>query len=135
MAPAQATESPRLRLLTTYRGPAESRTFERVVVGGRAWDRTGTEPWRAGPAGDGVRAQVEALLPGASRAARPTLGRDGEGSYLQWQDVSDGASVTLRLDFAGGPPREMRRVLPSDGAVLSVSYADWNASVTIVPPA
>ena len=135
MAPGQATESPRLRLHTTYRGPAESRTFERVVVGGRVWDR----------AGDGALAGRSRRRRGAgpgggppprhARAARSTLGQDGEGPFLQWQDVSDGASVTLRLDPTGGPPRGMRRVLPSDGAALSVTYADWNAPVTIVPPA
>jgi hypothetical protein len=131
-AAAGGTGAPRLRMTSTYVGPAGTQTTDQIVVGEGAWDRGQDGRWVPVSSHHSPWHQVQGLLPRAASAADVTGGPDV--TELRWYDSGYGADVTLRVDTASGIPRELRRVTRATGIVLNVAYTGWNVPVEVTPP-
>jgi hypothetical protein len=131
---AGGTGAPRLRMTSTYTGPAGTQTTDHIVVGGRAWDRQPDGRWVGVPPAHGPWDQVAGLLPRARTATDPEVTTGPDGTVLRWYEAGFDADLTLRVDPATGVPREYRRAARATGIVVSVAYTGWNVPVDIAPP-
>jgi hypothetical protein len=116
------------RLYFTSGEGAQAAEF--LTIGEQSWRRQPRGRWAATGGLEGVWGQVQAFLPRARSAAEPRLA-DGT---LHWEDRGRDAEVTVRVDPDSGIPRELRRVDRTGGAVLRVTYHDWNQPVEIGAP-
>jgi hypothetical protein len=133
-ASAGGTGAPRLRMTSTYVGPAGTQTTDQIVVGGGAWDRGLDGRWVPLTSHHSPWHQVQGLLPRTSSTGAPDVTEGPDVTELRWYDSGYGADVTLRVDTASGTPRELRRVTRATGVVLNVAYTDWNEPVEVAPP-
>ncbi len=125
-----AQREPRLLRVTT----TATTTTELLMVGDRAWQRQGTTPWTAVADQPPIQAQVQAFLPDVAAATQPQVAADTATTVVQWYAAEEDANVTGLL--ATGEPvlRELRSVPRDGGAVLTITYRDWNTFVDIIAP-
>jgi hypothetical protein len=123
----------RLYMRTTYTSPSETRLTERFATGDHTWERTAGGAWIAVENLEGIWGQVHAYLPRADTVPAQQVRLDGPGR-LRWRDEGRQADVSLRVDVVTGAPREIRRVTAATGAVLTVTYLEWNSDIVIQTP-
>jgi hypothetical protein len=130
-----AQRSPRLHLMTTYRGMVGSRAIEQVTFGRQAWRRRDGGQWEAMPAPAAVYDDVLAYLPHLAIADAVRARPGGAGRVeLTWRDPIREAEVTLAVDGATGAPLALSQAA-GGGPAQTVTYRAWNAPVEIEPPA
>ncbi|MDQ3699509.1 MAG: DUF4388 domain-containing protein [Chloroflexota bacterium] len=127
-------QPPRMRLTSTYSGPAGMQSVERIIVGNRVWERLGNGRWSAVPPREAVWHQVRAFLPGTERATSPEVLPSGDGTELRWHDPGYSTDVSLTVDSSTGMPRRLQRLTRSTGGMLRVTYSGWNTPVDIAAP-
>jgi hypothetical protein len=116
------------------RSAGGAQTSELIMVGERAWQRGPDQQWVAASGVEGTSGQLKAFLPRASAAVDPRVEDEDDRSVLRWTDPARSEEVTLWFDPATGTPLDLRRI-DSGGAILRVTYHDWNGPVDIAAPA
>jgi hypothetical protein len=124
----------RLRITSTYRGPAGTQVVEQILIGEQAWERRDSGPWAAVPVREGARYTVQGLLPRAAQAGDAEIAGGPEGTVLRWYEPGYDADVVVYVDPASGVPTRLERTSRPTGSVLRVSYLGWNTPVDIAPP-
>jgi hypothetical protein len=122
----------RLASQTTYRAVTGARAAEQITIGDQTWTRQPGQPWLAAPTTQGVREELQALLPGTE--ALVAQGQSDGPNALRWYDAARNADVRLEFDPLTGTPLRMQQTTRGTGAVLTVTYQGWNTPVQIASP-
>jgi hypothetical protein len=121
-------------IINLYQGTTGSQRAEYLLIGDRFWRRSGDGPWVLSTVQEGILDQINGLLPGLVGVSLLDPGSEASSGILRWYDPARGGDATLQVDPATGIPQQFRLVSHANGAILTVSYRDWNIPQAITPP-
>ncbi|MDQ4076275.1 MAG: hypothetical protein M3220_08510 [Chloroflexota bacterium] len=131
---ANETETPRLRMVTTYESSTGTQTVEHVMIGSQSWQRQGDGVWRPLPNQEGVWGQVQSFLPHSRLVAGAELQQIGDATVLHWYDADRATDMNLYVHPETGVPEKLHEVRQHSSLTRTVLYKGWNEPVEIASP-